>query len=118
VVVLGWIIWALACVFAFQYAAITLCGLLGRLPYRYKTTPRPLALKVTPLICILAGLCTTAFADVSKLHLLWIVPAGYGVSVVLSCFFWLLARFGIWPSGKALDDLPRQYERTEPSETP
>lgn len=90
--VIGWVIWGLVCIFALQYIFISLQGLRGKLPYGYKSSFYPLMLKLGPLGGILVSLYITVGWDISKLHLLWLVPASYGVTyTVLPLLFGLVA---------------------------
>lgn len=85
--IIGWILWVVVCIWAssFLYTAI--------MYYGKDRSLRKLVLGLMVVAGLFGSLCVTALFDISKLHLLWLVPVSYGASNLFWAFILYLFGF-------------------------
>ena len=81
--IMGWIVWGFACILATVLLCIVVKEFKGNVPLPFRRNLRALLLELLTLVGILISLYVTIAREVSRIHLLWLIPASFGAASVL-----------------------------------
>lgn len=82
-ITLGWILWGLICILALFLFRIVIKEMLNKTPGTFQRSLRALLLELLTLAGVIFSLYFTVAREVSKFHLLWIVPVSCGAALLL-----------------------------------
>ncbi len=78
--IVGWILWGLTCVLAAVILRVTVRELRGEVAAPYKASMGAFLLEALTLGGVVGSLYMTVGRGVSKMHLLWLVPASFAAA--------------------------------------